>query len=453
MNNIFLRKSSDYWKNTIDCLITTKNNEDNLQNGQIQPFPNEGIFLEKPSSSYNYEASQSKLKQIKINTNDLGTKRHSQTRDLPFSEDSLISQSNNTDQQFYDNLFAFQNFGAELPIETENCDNISDKISLIHMLDRKTWTSAEDSSLLYLTNNCQIKNWKKISEIIRTKSPQQCSYRYQKLCSQHKRTHWTHKEDIHLVELMENYGKDWEKISERLGKSVESIKERYMNKLNPQLKRSKFSIEEDSKVIEMHEIYGNNWNEIAKHLPERNALMIKNRFYSVLRKKIVESKKHLYELLKINMKREQSSDIFNANSFDSKCHSLREENKNSAIDKEISLSKFEENCISTEETPIVYHKQMKESIEDQLKIDEICNNYRDEKEFFDVDMYFDVKKEGDFAAKQNTSAGSVSDFPNVRDSFSQSNFDENEEKKLNEVMNEISYELNLHKHNNSSESN
>ena len=146
----------------------------------------------------------------------------------------------------------------------------------------------------YINKN-KIKNWKKLSEILQTKSPQQCSYRYLKLSNQHKIINWSRNEDIKLMELIETHGFNWEKLSLEMNKPIENIQDRYSNKLDPILKRSKFTEEEDINIINLHQKYSNKWNEIATHFPERNAAMIKNRFYSVLRKKVVRNKEQIFQ--------------------------------------------------------------------------------------------------------------------------------------------------------------
>jgi len=121
---------------------------------------------------------------------------------------------------------------------------------------------------------------------LKNKSPQQCSYRYNKLIIYEKRK-WTRNEDIMLLDLYESIGANWIEISFRLpGRTPEDIQERFEDKLNPCLKRSKFDKEEDEKILLLHEKHGNQWNEISKYFRNRNAAMIKNRFYSFLKKKV-----------------------------------------------------------------------------------------------------------------------------------------------------------------------
>lgn len=102
-----------------------------------------------------------------------------------------------------------------------------------------------------------------------------------------KKVVWKRIEEIRLLELVEQYGKNWERISLFFpDRSAEQIKEKYLTKLNPQLKSSKFTQEEDEEILNLHEKYGNKWNIIAKHFLDRSATMIKNRFYSSLKNRI-----------------------------------------------------------------------------------------------------------------------------------------------------------------------
>jgi len=151
--------------------------------------------------------------------------------------------------------------------------------------DKRNWTEDEDRILMSYIQCYNSKNWKKISEIIKTKTSQQCVYRYNKLLNQHKEIKWNRSEDIKLMELIEKYGFDWDVLSQQINKPADAIKDRFYKKLDPNLKRSKFSEKEDMLIYKLHNKYGNKWNEISSFFPDRNASMIKNRYYSYIRKK------------------------------------------------------------------------------------------------------------------------------------------------------------------------
>jgi hypothetical protein len=95
-------------------------------------------------------------------------------------------------------------------------------------------------------------------------------------------------DDIQLIEHIEKYGLDWKRISSIMGKPENFIQSRYEKRLNPNLKYTKFTPEEDSLILEKYKIYGGMWNTISKFFTNRSSHMIKNRFYSNLKKKLNE---------------------------------------------------------------------------------------------------------------------------------------------------------------------
>jgi hypothetical protein len=162
--------------------------------------------------------------------------------------------------------------------------------------NKRIWTKEEDQILLNFmkqTNNSR--NWKKISETLKTKTPQQCTYRYNKLVEEMTKRKWTRTEDIKLIELIEVHGNNWELIASMYeGRTAKDVEDRFVKKLDPNLKKSRFTDEEDEKLIKLHEKYGNQWFEISKNFKNRTVLMIKNRFYSFLRRKLIKDNLQLY---------------------------------------------------------------------------------------------------------------------------------------------------------------
>ena len=150
----------------------------------------------------------------------------------------------------------------------------------------KEWNKHELELLMSSYYKNKIKNWKQLSQLIQTKSPQQCCYKIKKYEEKAKMKDFSRQDEMKLIELVNKYGKDFNTISTFFpGYTPLSLEERYVNKLDPKLKRTKFSEDEDERIIMLYNKYGNNWKEISKGFPDRSANMIKNRFYSFLRKK------------------------------------------------------------------------------------------------------------------------------------------------------------------------
>jgi len=131
------------------------------------------------------------------------------------------------------------------------------------------------------------KNWKKISQKLKTKSPQQCSYRYHQILLKKNIKKFSRVEDILIIELYEKHGENWDVILKSFpGRHKQELIERYFNKLNPEANKRReleFDSEEDALLISLHSKHGNNWNEIAKSFKNRTVYMLKNRYYSVLK--------------------------------------------------------------------------------------------------------------------------------------------------------------------------
>ena len=150
----------------------------------------------------------------------------------------------------------------------------------------KEWTNEENEILMEQYFKLGNRNLKKLSELLKTKSTQQINYRIKKIESKNKMRSFTRQDDLKIIELVEKFGINWEIISKNFPDfSPEILEERYYNKLDPKLKRTKFTEEEDEKIVALYSKFGNNWKEIAFYFPDRNANMIKNRFYSFLKKK------------------------------------------------------------------------------------------------------------------------------------------------------------------------
>jgi len=170
--------------------------------------------------------------------------------------------------------------GADKLMESSPNKKPSDK----ETKEKKFWTKTEDDLLLEYINKTQNKNWHLISEYIKTKSAQQCAYRYNKLLSDLNKKKWNRKDDIKLIELVETYGQNWEIVSREFGdRSERDVEMRFKDKLDPNVKNTKFSEEEDREIMRLYEEYGNDWLQISRFFKNRHAKMIKKRFQTVLK--------------------------------------------------------------------------------------------------------------------------------------------------------------------------
>jgi len=103
---------------------------------------------------------------------------------------------------------------------------------------------------------------------------------------------WSEKKDKILKNLAAKCKYDWKKIAKKFNTNENTdftplaLKQRYkeLTKVSIPL-RVKFSHQEDLMIAKYFEVYGCDWTQISTHFTDRTAMMLKNRYYSHIRKK------------------------------------------------------------------------------------------------------------------------------------------------------------------------
>lgn len=156
------------------------------------------------------------------------------------------------------------------------------------------WTKEEDDILMEKAQEYNYKNWNTIANFIPGRTSIQCSARYRRIRPGLIKGAWDKEEDAKLLMLYEKYGKNWAAISKEMPhRTGKQIRDRFLNSLDTKFERGKFTEEEDQIIIKYYKIYGNSWAKIAKKLKTRTGDMVKNRFYSSLKKTILKNKNFL----------------------------------------------------------------------------------------------------------------------------------------------------------------
>jgi len=105
----------------------------------------------------------------------------------------------------------------------------------------------------------------------------------------HKSSFWNSKQDRLLLKYAFEMNSNWKKISKQFNHpniTTKFLKDRYKAiKDSFPSRKTRFSHKEDQIIVKYYKQYGTNWDSIAKHLPDRTPSMIKNRFYSSIKKK------------------------------------------------------------------------------------------------------------------------------------------------------------------------
>ncbi|KAL4471407.1 hypothetical protein ABPG74_008300 [Tetrahymena malaccensis] len=148
----------------------------------------------------------------------------------------------------------------------------------------KAWTEEEDRLLRFYYSKHNGK-WPAIANEMADRNASQCSQRWRRIKPSKIRRPWTPEEDSMVLALIKQHGKNWGLISSQMdNRSGKQVRERYINKLDPELNNGQFNEEEDRIIIDKYYKIGPKWSEIAKFLQGRSENMVKNRFYSYIKK-------------------------------------------------------------------------------------------------------------------------------------------------------------------------
>lgn len=100
---------------------------------------------------------------------------------------------------------------------------------------------------------------------------------------------WDKEKDHMLLKLGQQYKCDWKKVSRRFNHkklTPHFLKTRYKElTCAPIQRRIKFNHKEDLMIAKYFDKYGSNWTQMATHFQDRTAIMLKNRYYSYIRKR------------------------------------------------------------------------------------------------------------------------------------------------------------------------
>jgi len=100
---------------------------------------------------------------------------------------------------------------------------------------------------------------------------------------------WKESDDTQLLSLAKKYKCDWKKIAKKFNNKKFTpyfLKIRYKDLIKaPVQKKHKFTHSEDLQLAVLYQKYGSDWKAISEHFKHRTGVMLKNRYYSFIRKK------------------------------------------------------------------------------------------------------------------------------------------------------------------------
>jgi len=144
------------------------------------------------------------------------------------------------------------------------------------------------------------KDWNQIAIAIPGRSAEQCMYKWGMTRSpKTRKSAWGEEENVCLLAIVQRRGaKDWRSIADELNltgtykRKPKQCRERWHNFLNPDISRQEWSTKDDIFLLECIEEVGKKWSQVAKRLPGRTENSIKNRYNSLIR---IEKRKYLEE--------------------------------------------------------------------------------------------------------------------------------------------------------------
>ena len=152
------------------------------------------------------------------------------------------------------------------------------------------WTPEEDQLLLRLAYETpKKKHWQSMSVHFVGKTPQQIMNRWNKVINPSLvKGNWTPEEDEILTKWINEHGeRGWSKVAALLeGRIAKQCRERWMNCLKPDIKKTQWTEEEDNTIIRLQKEMGNKWAQMSQVLVGRTDNQIKNRWNSVLKKRL-----------------------------------------------------------------------------------------------------------------------------------------------------------------------
>jgi hypothetical protein len=149
------------------------------------------------------------------------------------------------------------------------------------------WQKEEDELLMQIMSSSARPNYARLAETFPGKTGQQVAERWDKVLNPMlQKGSWTRAEDEIIISYVEKNGtKKWQKLCTQLpGRIGKQCRERWRNHLDPSLNHSQWTEAEDERLIELHRQHGNAWVKIAMLMQNRSDNDVKNRWNATLRK-------------------------------------------------------------------------------------------------------------------------------------------------------------------------
>jgi hypothetical protein len=104
----------------------------------------------------------------------------------------------------------------------------------------------------------------------------------------HKQPFTSEEDQVILDFVRSNGAKNWNFVASELeNRTPKQCRERWHNHLDPSIQKGPWSPEEDQLLAEKQAVLGNKWAEIARFLPGRTDTLVKNRWNTSVKARVV----------------------------------------------------------------------------------------------------------------------------------------------------------------------
>ncbi|CAD8053608.1 unnamed protein product [Paramecium sonneborni] len=327
----------------------------------------------------------------------------------------------------------FQSF--EINIQHEQNSRASDKqiqseVQKISNCSRRAWSLKEDNKLKYAIKQNGT-NWINVASAMQNRNPSQCAQRWKRIKPYNlfsKRQPWTNNEDQQLLTLVQTHKNNWVQIAKKIpNRTSKQVRERFVNKLNPEINQQPFTEAEDKLIVEGFKTFGSKWCKISKMLKGRPENIIKNRFYSYLRKHYLQIDNPYYIIPQQNLESSEQYQKKNKQKIEKSLQKMNKHKKEKKI--KITQEPTEEgqdkmiNTIQSKNEFVPKDIQKQQDIEQiQIKVETMISQSSDiqkqNENFQDCNLLQSIKEE----PKENNYQALLQ---NKKDENSQANFSTN----------------------------
>lgn len=151
------------------------------------------------------------------------------------------------------------------------------------------WSEAEDKKLIKIKQDFPYLIWQQVSQFFENRTKAECMNRYLMVINPNlKKGKWTNEEDEILTNWVVEHGaSNWGKLSNLnliKGRNCKQIRDRWINVLSLKLKKVVWNEQTERILLEKYLLYGSCWTKISEFIKDSSENIIKNKFYSMLRK-------------------------------------------------------------------------------------------------------------------------------------------------------------------------